>query len=156
MLCDASACSSAPSPSTLIAANVRVALLPRNPSRALLSSLPAATLTLSACFRYLERYEPEIDAKLSQLQQSADAAFEGLKTRAVKHIRLGSRSLLQASGAALAELAMATATTAALESSGDGSAIAQAPAAGDALRAATDSAAATASDTGGSRRPAPR
>jgi hypothetical protein len=49
------------------------------------------------------------------LQQSADAAFEGLKSRAVKHIRHGSRTILQAGGAALAELAMATATTSQLE-----------------------------------------
>jgi len=49
------------------------------------------------------------------LQQSADAAFEGLKSRAVKHIRHSSRTILQAGGAALAELAMATATTSQLE-----------------------------------------
>lgn len=65
--------------------------------------------------KYLERYEPDIDAGLASLQQSADAAFEGLKVRAVRHLRHGSRTILQAGGAALAELAMATATTAALE-----------------------------------------
>ena len=70
--------------------------------------------------RYLERFEPEIDAKLSALQQSADAAFEGLKARAVRHLQRGSRTILQAGGAALAELAMASATVAALEGSEGG------------------------------------
>lgn len=75
-----------------------------------------ATVLYDSCVQgYLERYEPEIDAKLQALQASADAAIEGLKSRAVKHIRHGSRTILQAGGAALAELAMATATTAALE-----------------------------------------
>ena len=64
----------------------------------------------------MERFEPEIDAKLTALQQSADAAFAGLKARAVRQLQRGSRTILQAGGAALAELAMATATTAALES----------------------------------------
>ena len=65
----------------------------------------------------MERFEPEIDAKLNALQQSADAAFEGLKARAVRHLQRGSRTILQAGGAALAELAMASATAAALEGS---------------------------------------
>lgn len=72
--------------------------------------------------KYLERYEPDIDAGLASLQQSADAAFEGLKVRAVRHLRHGSRTILQAGGAALAELAMATATTAALEQARTGGA----------------------------------
>ena len=75
----------------------------------------AASVYDGVVHQYLERVEPEIDAKLAALQLSADAAFAGLKSRAVRHLQRGSRSLLQAGGAALAELAMATATSAALE-----------------------------------------
>ena len=78
--------------------------------------LPAHLVAVALPRRYLERFEPEIDAKLTALQQSADAAFAGLKARAVRQLQRGSRTILQAGGAALAELAMATATTAALES----------------------------------------